>query len=72
VGERGGLGVTDLGLEHTLIDVELVMVAHAHGLSVDAWIPNDESALRRFAALGVDVMATNHPDLAIRIRATTR
>ena len=30
-----------------LIDAELVMVAHAHGLSVDAWTPNDEGALRR-------------------------
>ena len=62
------LGVTDLGLEHTLIDAEVVTGVHARGLRVGAWTPNDESALRRLVALGVDVITTDHPDLAARIR----
>jgi glycerophosphoryl diester phosphodiesterase len=62
------LGVTDLGLEHTLIDADVVTTAHAHGLCVGAWTPNDEPALRRLVALGVDVITTDHPDLAVRLR----
>jgi len=66
------LGVTDLGLEHTLIDAEVVAGARARGLRLDAWTPNDESALRRLATLGVDVITTDRPDLAVRIRDTMR
>jgi glycerophosphoryl diester phosphodiesterase len=61
------LGATDLGLEHTLIDAHVVMAAHAHGLRVGAWTPNDESAIRRLVALGVDVITTDRPDLALQI-----
>jgi glycerophosphoryl diester phosphodiesterase len=69
VGWAERLGATDLGLEHTLIDAHVVMAAHAHGLRVGAWTPNDESALRRLAALGVDVITTDRPDLALRVLA---
>jgi glycerophosphoryl diester phosphodiesterase len=62
------LGITDLGLEHTLIDANVVTVAHAHGLRLGAWTPNDAGALRRLVALGVDVITTDRPDLALRIR----
>src|SRR5206468_6399377 len=61
------LGVSDLGLEHTLIDADVVTVAHAHGLRLGAWTANDESALRRLVALGVDGITTDHPDLAVRL-----
>ena len=66
------LGVADLGLEHTLIDADVVTGAHARGLRVGAWTPNDEPALRRLIALGVDVITTDHPGLALRIRETAR
>ena len=61
------LGATDLGLEHTLIDADVVTVAHAHGLRLGAWTANDETALRRLVALGVDGITTDHPDLAVRL-----
>jgi glycerophosphoryl diester phosphodiesterase len=61
------LGVTDLGLEHTLIDAEVVTAGHTQGLRVGAWTPNDESAIRRLVALSVDVITTDHPDLAVRL-----
>jgi glycerophosphoryl diester phosphodiesterase len=64
IGWAERLGATDLGLEHTLIDADVVTVAHAHGLRLGAWTPNDESALRRLVALGVDVITTDHPDVA--------
>ena len=37
-----GLGVTDLGLEHTLVDADVVAGARARGLTLGAWTPNDE------------------------------
>ena len=66
------LGVTDLGLEHTLIDAHVVAGARARGLRLGAWTPNDEPALRRLATLGVDVITTDRPDLAVRIRDGAR
>jgi glycerophosphoryl diester phosphodiesterase len=62
------LGVTDLGLEHTLIDADVVDAAHARGLVLGAWTVNDEGALRRLASLGVDLLTTDRPDLAVRIQ----
>jgi glycerophosphoryl diester phosphodiesterase len=68
VGWAERLGVTDLGLEHTLIDAEVATEAHARGLCLGAWTPNDESAVRRLVALGVDVITTDRPDLARPLR----
>jgi glycerophosphoryl diester phosphodiesterase len=65
-------GATDLGLEHTLIDADVVTVARAHGVRLGAWTPNDEPAIRGLLALGVDVITTDHPDLALHLRAAAR
>jgi len=67
-----GAGATDLGLEHTLVDAEVVAGARTRGLRLGAWTVNEEPALRRLAALGVDVITTDRPDLAIRLRETMR
>lgn len=62
------LGVTHLGLAHALLDEHVVASARARGLALTVWTPNDESELRRVIALGVDIITTDHPDLALRIR----
>ena len=62
------LGVTDLGPGHTLVDAEVAAAAHAAGLGLIVWTPNDEPEIRRLTALGVDVITTDHPDLAVRLR----
>lgn len=62
------LGVTHLGLAHAMLDAEVVAGARARGLALTVWTPNDETELRRVAALGVDIITTDHPDLALRIR----
>ena len=62
------LGVTHLGLAHAMLDEDAVARARARGLALTAWTPNDESELRRVVALGVDIITTDHPDLALRIR----
>jgi glycerophosphoryl diester phosphodiesterase len=66
------LGATDLGLEHTLIDADVVTVARAHGLRVGAWTANDERAIRHLISLGADIITTDRPDLALRLRNGSR
>lgn len=61
------LGVTDLGLEHTLVDDSVVTAARACGLRLGAWTANDEAAIRRLAGLGVDIITTDRPDRALRL-----
>lgn len=41
--------------------------AHALGLEVHVWTVNEEADMRRMAAMGVDGIITDYPDLAIRI-----
>jgi glycerophosphoryl diester phosphodiesterase len=62
------LGVTHLGLAHAMLDEDVVTRARARGLALTVWTPNDESELRRVVALGVDIITTDRPDLALRIR----
>ena len=66
------LGVTDLGPGHTLVDAEVVAAARARGLGLIVWTPNAESEMRRLATLGVDVITTDHPDLALCLRGGAR
>jgi len=60
-------GVTDLGLEHTLVDERVVTAARAARLTLGVWTVNDETAMRRMHALGVDLLTTDRPDLAKRV-----
>jgi glycerophosphoryl diester phosphodiesterase len=65
------LGVTALGPGHTLVDAEVAAAARARGLGLIVWTPNDEGEMRRLVALGVDVITTDRPDLALRVLAST-
>lgn len=67
VREARALGATHLGLHHRLIDVAVVAAAHAAGLRLGAFTVNDEAEVRRIAGLGVDVLISDRPDLALRI-----
>jgi glycerophosphoryl diester phosphodiesterase len=60
-------GATDVGIEHTLASRELVTAARAASLRIGVWTVNDEEAMRRAIALGVDVLTTDRPDLACRV-----
>ena len=61
------LGATDIGLEHVLAQEVLVGAARERGLAVGVWTVNDVAEMRRCAALGVDIITTDRPDLALRI-----
>ncbi len=44
-----------------IADAELCAQAHRRGLAVYVWTVDDESAMRRLMAAGVDGIMTNHP-----------
>lgn len=44
----------------------LIHHAHAAGLSVSVWTVDDPATMTRLAALGVDAITTNRPDVAIQ------
>ena len=61
-------GVTDLGLEHVMVDEGLVRAAHAAGLALGVWTVNDADTIRRMLDLGVDMITSDRPDLAKQLR----
>ena len=61
------LGATDLGMNHRLIDADVVAAARAAGIRLSAWTVNDESDIRRMIDLGVDLVMSDRPDLARRL-----
>jgi glycerophosphoryl diester phosphodiesterase len=61
------LGATDLGMNHRLIDADVMAAARADGIRVSAWTVNDEADVRRMIDLGVDVVISDRPDLAKRL-----
>lgn len=58
------LGATDLGMNHRLIDADVVAAARAAGIRLSAWTVNDETDIRRMIDLGVDLVMSDRPDLA--------
>ena len=58
-------GATDVGLHHTLVDERVVAASHAAGLLLGAWTANLQVVMRRLVALGVDVLTSDRPDLAL-------
>jgi glycerophosphoryl diester phosphodiesterase len=49
-----------------------VAAARAAGLAVGVFTVNDETAMRRLAELGVDVIISDRPDLVARLEAGRR
>ena len=63
------LGATDLGMNHRLIDADVIAAARAAGIRVAAWTVNEEADIRRMVDLGVDMVMSDRPDLAKRLTA---
>lgn len=61
------IGATDVGLEATLVDEHVVRAARAAGIGIGVWTVNDETEMRRFEALEVDIVTTDRPDIARRV-----
>ena len=65
-------GATHIGIDHRALTTDLVRSARAGGLSVMAWTVNEETSVRRILRLGVDVVITDHPELARAIIGAQR
>ena len=61
------VGATHLGVEHAAVDAPLVAAARDAGLGVAAWTANAEADIRRLVELGVDVVISDRPDLALTL-----
>ena len=61
------LGATDLGMNHRLIDADVIAAARAAGIRLSAWTVNEEADLRRLIDLGADVVMSDRPDVARRL-----
>jgi glycerophosphoryl diester phosphodiesterase len=48
------------------VDEALVALAHDAGIAVNTWTVDDPSRIRALAAMGVDGIVTNVPDVALR------
>lgn len=63
------IGVRDINVDHRLMDADLVLAAHAHGLQVTLWTVNDPQEMERFMRAGADTLVTDRPDVALAIRS---
>jgi glycerophosphoryl diester phosphodiesterase len=50
---------------HAGVNQDVVTKAHRHGLAVNVWTVDDPDRIRELAAIGVDTIITNVPDLAL-------
>ncbi len=60
-------GATDLGMDQRLIDARVVAAARAANVRLAAWTVNAEVDLRRMLELGVDLVMSDRPDLALTL-----
>ncbi|MDB5413479.1 MAG: glycerophosphodiester phosphodiesterase [Rubritepida sp.] len=61
-------GATELGVHEGIADAVLRDALRAAGLRLSVWGANHAESIRRALALGVDVIATDDPPLAIDLR----
>ncbi len=57
-------GFRAINPHHALVDAELVVAAHRHGLEINVWTVDDPQRIAELARLGVDGIITNVPDIA--------
>ena len=61
------LGATQLGIDHRSLTPDVVEAARAAGIEVGAWTVNEESDLRSVISVGVNLVTSDRPDLALRL-----
>lgn len=63
VGAAHASGASALHPNWAFVTPDLVETAHAAGLAVSPWCPNDAPTLRALTAMGVDSIGTDYPEL---------
>jgi glycerophosphoryl diester phosphodiesterase len=61
-------GFDEIGMHQKVLDADLLARLRAAGFGVGVWGANHEASIRRMIGLGVDLLATDDPPLAIRLR----
>jgi glycerophosphoryl diester phosphodiesterase len=61
-------GFAEVGVHEAVLDAEACATLRAAGIGVSVWGANHEVSIRRMLGLGVDLLATDDPPLAIRLR----
>ena len=61
------VGAAAVGFNHRLLDADVAAAARRAGLVLAAWTVNEEADLRRVIGLGVDIVISDRPDLALRL-----
>jgi len=61
------VAATHLGVEYPAVDAALLSAARDAGLQVAAWTANEERDIRRLVELGVGVVISDRPDLALTL-----
>jgi glycerophosphoryl diester phosphodiesterase len=61
-------GFAEIGMHQKVLDADLLARLRAAGFGVGVWGANHEASIRRMIGLGVDLLATDDPPLAIRLR----
>jgi glycerophosphoryl diester phosphodiesterase len=58
---------TALGIDYRRLDAPVVAAARRAGLTVATWTVNAEADIRQVIGLGVDIVISDRPDLALRL-----
>jgi glycerophosphoryl diester phosphodiesterase len=58
----------EIGVHESLLDAEACDVLRAAGIGISVWGANHAASIRRMLCLGVDLLATDDPPLAIALR----
>jgi glycerophosphoryl diester phosphodiesterase len=62
-------GMPCIHTQHTLLTRDVVDQIHARGGEVGAWTVNDSADIQRMIDLGIDMLITDEPELAMRMAA---
>lgn len=62
-------GFPEIGVHESLLDAEACAGLRAAGLRISVWGANHAPSIRRMIGLGIDVLTTDDPPLAIALRA---
>jgi len=63
VGAAHAAGASAVHPNWAFVTPDLVETVHAAGLAISPWCPNDAPTLRALAAMGVDSIGTDYPEL---------
>lgn len=61
-------GATAIGIDYRVLDARVLVAARRAGLTIATWTVNEERDLRGILDLGVDIVISDRPDVALRLR----